>query len=156
MSKARFFEDFAIGETWTSPPTPITQEEIISFGMDYDPQPMHTDPAAAAQGAFGGLIASGFQIAAISVRVFVQAGGHGQTPVVGLGIDELRWQKPVRAGDVLTFTRELFEKRQSTSNPTQGVLRTRVTARNQMGETVMTLIGAGRIPLRPAEKVIPK
>ncbi len=153
MTNSKYFEDFQIGDTWSSPPTPISTEEIMAFGHAYDPQPMHTDPERAAKSPFGSLIASGFQIAAMSVRVFVQSGGYGKTPVVGLGVDELRWQRPVRAGDVLIFSREVFELRRSESDPNFGVVRTRVTARNQHGESVMTLVAAGRVPARPATKL---
>ena len=150
MTATRYFEDFQLGDTWSSQPTPITADEIMAFGRNYDPQPMHTDAELAAAGPFGGLIASGWLIAAISVRVFVLAGGYGTTPLVGLGIDELRWQRTVKAGDTLTFTREVVELRRSASNPGQGIVRTRVTARNQLGESVMTLLTAGRVPARPA------
>ena len=150
MTATRYFEDFQLGDTWASQPTPITADEIMAFGRNYDPQPMHTDAELAAAGPFGGLIASGWLIAAISVRVFVLAGGYGTTPLVGLGIDELRWQRTVKAGDTLTFTREVVELRRSASNPGQGIVRTRVTARNQRGESVMTLLTAGRVPARPA------
>ena len=90
MAATRYFEDFQVGEIWQSAPTPLSAEEIIAYARVNDPQPMHTDPEAAKVGPFGGLIASGFQIAALSMRVFVQAGGYGATPVVGVGIDELR------------------------------------------------------------------
>ena len=149
MTTTRYFEDFQLGDSWTSPPTPVSADEIMAFGRDYDPQPMHTDAARAAGGPFGALVASGWHIAAISVRVFVQAGGYGKTPLVGLGIDELRWQRSVKAGDTLTFTREVAELRRSASNPSHGIVRTRVTARNQLGESVMTLITTGRVPVRP-------
>jgi acyl dehydratase len=144
----RYFEDFKVGETWESAPTPVSAQEIIAFASNFDPQPMHTDAARAADGAFQGLVASGWHIAALSMKVFVQAGGYGETPVVGLGIDELRWRAPVRAGDVLTVQREVVELRRSESNPAHGVVRTRVTVRNQDGTTVMTLITAGRVPAR--------
>lgn len=144
----RYFEDFKVGETWESAPTPVSAEEIITFGSNFDPQPMHTDAAKAADGAFQGLVASGWHIAALSMKVFVQAGGYGETPVVGLGIDELRWRAPVRAGDVLTVHREVAELRRSDSNPKHGIVRTRVTVRNQDGTVVMTLVTAGRVPTR--------
>lgn len=146
----RYFDDFQLGDSWTSVAVPITSEEIVAFGLSYDPQPMHTDPQQALQSPFGGLIASGWMIAALSVRVFVQAGGYGKTPVVGLGIDELRWQRPVKAGDTLSFTREVVELRRSASNPGHGIVRTRVTARNQHDETVMSMLTAGRVPVNPA------
>ncbi|CAN5386126.1 MaoC family dehydratase [soil metagenome] len=155
MATTRTFEDFKLGDTWTSSPVTVSAQEIMDFGRNYDPQPMHTDVERANSSPFGSLIASGWHIAALSVRVFVQAGGYGDTPVVGLGIDELRWQQPVRAGDTLTFTREVVELRVSASNPGHGIVRTRVTVRNQRQESVMTLVSAGRVPTlfkKPSEE----
>ncbi len=148
MAEARYLEDFIVGEAWESEPTLVTAEEIIAYAQANDPQPMHTDPERAKAGPFGTVIASGFQIAALSMRVFIQAGGHGATPVVGMGIDELRWLKPVRPGDQLVVRRELVEVRRSESQPDRGMLRTRVTVRNQKGETVMSLYSMGRVPAR--------
>ncbi len=144
----RLFEDFQLNETWQSPPTVVTAEEIVAFGREFDPQPMHTDAAQAAQGPFKTLIASGWHVAAISWREFHRAGGYGSTPVVGLGVDELRWQRPVKAGDVVTVHREVIELRRSASAPTHGIVRTRVSVRTQDGETAMTLLTASRIPCR--------
>jgi acyl dehydratase len=150
MDDIRYLEDFEIGETWQSRPVTVSAEEIVAFGRNYDPQPMHTDASSAAHGPFGGLIASGWMIAALSVRVFVESGGYGATPVVGLGVDELRWQQPVKPGDVLTVFRVVEELRRSTSSPAFGIVRTRVTVRNQSQAAVMTLLTAGRVPSRAA------
>lgn len=144
----RRFEDFAVGETWQSAPITVTAEDIVAFGSRYDPQPMHTDAEAAARGPFGALVASGWHLAALTVRAFVDAGGYGGTPVVGLGIDELRWLKPVRAGDTITVHREIVELRRSASNPGQGIVKTRVTVKDQAGDAVMSLLTAGRVPAR--------
>lgn len=148
QASSRHFEDFVIGETWESPPVIVTAEEIVAFGRDYDPQPMHTDAAKAAQGPFGGLIASGWQVAAISWREFHRAGGYGNTPVVGLGVDELRWHRPVRAGDLLRVRREVVELRPSASNPSHGIVRTKVSVLTQTGDTAMTLLTTGRVLTR--------
>ena len=145
---ARYFEDFRLGEAWESQPTSVTADEIASFGSSFDPQPMHTDAVRAAAGPFGGLVASGWHIAAISMREFVKAGGYGATPMVGLGIDELRWRAPVRAGDTLVVRREVAELRRSSTDKMQGIVRTRVTVRNQDGTVVMSLVSAGRVPAR--------
>lgn len=147
----RYLEDFEIGETWVSPAFEMTQDDIISYARQNDPQPMHTDPQYAASGRFGTVIASGWQIAALCMRLFIEGGGYGDTPVVGLGIDELRWRKPVRPGDVLTVTREVISAEPSKSRPEFGVIRTQVTVSNQKGETVMTLVSLGQVPARPAE-----
>ena len=137
-----------MGERWTSEPTVVTEEEIIAFARANDPQPMHLDPEAARAGPFGTLIASGWQIAALSMRVFLQAGGYGKTPMVGMGLDELRWTKPVKAGDALVVEREVIETVRSKSRPGMGMIRTRVTVRNQDGDAVMSLVSLGRVPAR--------
>ena len=148
---ARYFEDFDIGETWVSRPVEMTEQDIISYARVNDPQPMHTDPEKAAAGRFGGVIASGWQIAALSMRLFIESGGYGDTPVVGMGVDELRWRKPVRPGDVLKVTREIIATERSKSRPDFGVIRTKVTVSNQKDEAVMTLIALGQVPARSAE-----
>lgn len=145
----RYLEDIVIGETWTSPSVVLSEEEIVAFGRANDPQPIHTDPEAAASNRFGGLIASGWQVAALSMRLFVESGGYGDTPIVGLGIDELRWTKPVRPGDRLHTVREVIETRRSKSKPDFGIIRTRVTVVNQDGETVLSMIANGQIRARP-------
>ena len=147
----RFLEDFEIGESWISKTVEMTEEDIIAYALQNDPQPMHTDPEQAAAGRFGTVIASGWQIAALSMRLFIEGGGYGDTPVVGLGIDELRWRRPVRPGDRLTVTREVISAERSESRPEFGVIRTRVTVSNQRGETVMTLISLGQVPAREAK-----
>lgn len=146
---SRFLEDIEIGETWVSKTIKISEEDIISYALQNDPQAMHTDSKAAAAGRFGTVIASGWQIAALSMRLFVEGGGYGDTPIVGLGIDELRWRKPVRPGDVLKTSREVISTEHSKSRPEFGVIRTKVTVLNQKDEAVMTLIALGQIPVRP-------
>ncbi len=151
----RFFEDFALGETWESPPVTVTAEEIVRYGREFDPQPMHTDPVAAAAGPFKALIASGWHVVSISWREFHRAGGYGSTPIVGLGADEVRWHRPVRADETIVVRREVIELRRSASNPSHGILRTKVTVRTHSGEPAMTLVTTGRIACRnvppPAE-----
>jgi acyl dehydratase len=148
MSQARYLEDFTIGETWESQPVTLTADDMIAYARVNDPQPMHIDPERAKTGPFGTIVASGFQIAALSMRMFIQAGGYGATPVVGMGIDELRWLKPVRPNDTLVVRRELIEATRLKSQPDRGMLRTHVTVRNQNGETVMSLYSLGRVPAR--------
>jgi len=149
MSRTRYFEDFTVGEKWISEPVTITEQEIISYALQNDPQPMHTDPVFAAKGPFGAVIASGFQIAALQMKVFLASGGYGDTPMVGLGIDELRWLKPVKGGDQLVVQREVVETKLSASRPDRGTIRTYVTVRNQDGDVVMSLYAMGRVPVRP-------
>ncbi|MGV3652339.1 MAG: MaoC family dehydratase [Devosia sp.] len=151
----RMLEDFAVGERWMSAPVTLSEADIVAFARQNDPQPMHVDKEAAAQGRFGGLIASGWQIAALSMRLFIEAGGYGETPVVGLGIDDLRWRAPVRPGDRLHVVREIVDVVRSRSRPQVGTIRTRVSVVNGEGVTVLTMISNGQVPARtivhPAE-----
>lgn len=146
----RYWDDLRLGESWTSAPFAVSAEEIVAFGRAYDPQPMHTDAEAAAQGRFGGLIASGWHVAALAMRAFVGTKPFGETPILGIGIDQLRWLKPVRPGDVLTARREVIDLVRSESKPDRGTIRTRATVFDQNGETVMTLEVLTQMPLRPA------
>lgn len=150
MMARRYFEDFAIGETWTSKSVILTEDDIVRYAREHDPQPIHTDPEKAAAGRFGTVIASGWQIAALSMRVFVEAGGYGETPMVGLGIDELRWRRPVRPGDTLRVTRKVIGTEIHKTRPEFGIVRTQVRVLNQTDETVMSLISLGQVPCRPA------
>lgn len=145
----RYWDDLRIGECWTSAPFTVSAEEIVAFGRAYDPQPMHTDPEAAAHGRFGGLIASGWHVAALAMRAFVGAKPFGDTPLLGIGVDELRWLKPVRPGDELTVRREVIELKRSESKPDRGMVRTRGTVTDGSGETVMTVEVLTQMPLRP-------
>lgn len=147
---ARYLEDFREGEIWQSGTVVLGEDEMIAYARANDPQPFHVDPEAAKNGPFGGIIASGWQIAALSMRLFIEAGGHGDSPIVGIGIDELRWKQVVRPGDTLRSTREIVEVKRSTSKPDRGTIRTRVTVFNQRDETVMTYYALGQVRARGA------
>lgn len=144
----KYLEDFREGEVWQSPAVEIGENEMIAYARANDPQAIHVDPEAAGAGPFGGIIASGWQIAALSMRLFVEAGGHGDAPIVGIGIDELRWKQVVRPGDTLRTTREIIEVRRSASKPDRGMIRTRVNVTNQRDEIVMTYVALGQVRAR--------
>jgi acyl dehydratase len=145
---AKYLEDIREGEIWQSRPIVIEEDEMVVYAKANDPQPIHVDPNAARNGPFGGIIASGWQIAALSMKLFVEAGSHGDAPIVGIGIDELRWKQVVRPGDALRTVREIVEVRRSASKPDRGVIRTRVTVLNQRDETVMTYYALGQVQAR--------
>jgi acyl dehydratase len=144
----KYLEDFREGDIWQSGSIVIGEDEMITYARVNDPQPIHVDREAARNGPFGGIIASGWQIAALSMRLFVEAGGHGDAPIVGIGIDELRWKQVVRPGDTLRTVREIVELRRSASRPDRGVIRTRVTVLNQREETVMSYYALGQVRSR--------
>src|ERR1700754_2664999 len=105
----RYLEDLQPGEKWRSEAVTIDAQEVIDFGLRFDPQPFHTDPEAALASPFGGLVASGWHLAALAMRLCVKARLFGETPIVGVGADELRWLQPVRPGDTVHVERELVE-----------------------------------------------
>ena len=144
----RYLEDVCVGDVLTGPAIEVTEADVIAFGRAYDPQPFHTDPDAARDSAFGGLIASGWHVAALVMRQLVEMRPYGATPFLGMGIDELRWLHPVRPGDRLDVRREVVAVTRSKSKPDRGLVRTTATVTNQNGVKVMTMVGLGQMPAR--------
>ena len=137
-SAERFFEDYHVGMVEEFGEIAVTAEDIVAFARRYDPQPMHSNPAAAESGPCGGLIASGWHTASMVMRLFVE---HYLSKVAMLpspGIDELRWVRPVRPGDTLRVRVTVVEARRSRSKPDRGLVRSLVEVLNQNGEIVMS------------------
>lgn len=146
----RYLEDLVIGERVVSSPVTITEEEILHFARSFDPQPMHLDREAAARGPLKGLSASGWQTVAIVMRLTVEANPFGG-PVLGLGVDELRWPNPVRPGDTITAEIEIVAITPSRSKPTHGVVRVHTTARNQASGIVLSMFPNLWVPRRGSQ-----
>jgi acyl dehydratase len=145
-----WWEDFKVGERSEMGRHTFGAEEIVAFARQFDPQPFHTDPEAARASAFGGLIASGWHTCAVGMRLMVDQ-YIGRTVSLGSpGIEDIRWLKPVRAGDTLTYSRIVTESRASTSRKGVGLVKHRWEAVNQAGETVLTMEGWGMYGRRPA------
>jgi len=104
------FEDISVGETDSFGSYEVTAEEIVAFAEQYDPQPFHTDPDAAAETPFGGLVASGWHTAAMTMRLLVDGPLSELATRGALGVDELRWRSPVRPGQTLTVETEVVAK----------------------------------------------
>jgi acyl dehydratase len=143
-----WFEDLALGARFRSEDKLVTREEIKRFAWEFDPQPYHLDEAAADQSAFRGLAASGWHTAAIAMRLTVEVRPFGPHPLLGLGVDELRWLAPVRPDDVLHLEGEVTELAPSRTKP-QGTVRIKWTAFNQRGEPVYTFTPIAIVPRRP-------
>jgi acyl dehydratase len=135
----RYFEDYIVGETYQFGAAAVDEAEVLEFARRYDPQPIHTDPQAAADGPFGGLIASGWHTTALMMRMIVDHYLSRVASIVSPGIDELRWLRPVRPGDTLSLRATVVEAQRSRSRPDRGVVRTFVEVLNQHGEVVMSL-----------------
>src|SRR3972149_1334067 len=133
-----YFEDFKPGDKFTSPTFILSEQELIDFARKYDPQPYHTDPEAAAASHFGGLVAAGAQTAALVWTLVVGSGVFRACALAGLGLDGLRWLKPVRAGDALPCRFEMIETRVSSSKPGRGITVIRCDLFNQRDEIVLT------------------
>ena len=126
----------------------VTEEEIIAFARQYDPQEMHTDPALAAQGPFGGIIASGWHTIGMMMRLMVER----FLPENGLaapGIDELRWVRPVRPGDTLRVRATILEARRSRSKPDRGMIHVLIEVSNQQDELVLSMKPMNLVRCRP-------
>ncbi|MGC2415767.1 MAG: MaoC family dehydratase [Stellaceae bacterium] len=145
----RYFEDYTPGAVFTSGAITVSETEIIDFARRYDPQPMHTDPEAAASGRFGGLIASGWHTASLMMQLFATHFLSPASSVASPGIDELRWLQPVRPGDRLSLRVSVLEARRSRSRPDEGVVRSFIEVLNQEGAVVMSLKPISLIACRP-------
>ena len=133
-----WFEDFALGMKFKSGSIKVTEEDIKRFAAQFDPQPMHLDDTAARETLFKGLAASGWHTAAMAMSLTVQIRPFGPHPLIGLGVDNLRWMMPVRAGDELHVEGEVISLTPSKTKP-QGVVLIKWTAFNQKREAVYTL-----------------
>jgi acyl dehydratase len=144
-----FFEDFEVGNTIEVGKRTVTEEEIIDFATQFDPQPFHIDKDAASKSIYGGVIASGWHTCSMIMRMMVDGFLNKAASMGSPGVDEIRWIKPVRPGDTLTVTTTAIEKRPSGSKPDRGVVVTKWEAKNQHGEVVATVKGMGMFARRP-------
>ncbi len=145
-----FWEDFKIGEVHLMGSHTFTAEEIISFAKQFDPQPIHVDPQAAKDSFFGGLIASGWHTCAVGMRFAVDTYINAGVSLGSPGLDNIRWLKPVRPGDRITYRRITLATRPSNSLPGVGLMQGRIEAVNQNGEIVMSNEGWGMFGRRPS------
>ena len=143
-----YFEDFAVGQVYGSPRRPIEAERIKSFAREFDPQPFHLDEATARDTFFGGLAASGWHTAALTMRLLVDSPLKPAGGLIGAGCDELRWPRPVRPGDALRLESEVLEVRPSRSRPDVGLVKVRTTTLNQKDEPVQVMISNLVVPRR--------
>ena len=147
----RYFEDYVPGLVVDCGAFSLDEGEIIAFAKEYDPQPFHIDPVAAEDGPFGGLIASGWQTTSKLMRLLVE---HFVSPESGLGavgVDEIRWPRPVRPGDTLHARATVLEARRSNSKPDRGIVRSLAELINQDGDLAMKVTAINFVLLRDPE-----
>jgi acyl dehydratase len=145
-----YFEDLRVGHRYTSGRYSVSEAQILAFAREFDPQPLHLDPVAARESTLGGLSASGWHTAAITMRLTADGPLQLAGGTVGLGA-ELRWHKPTRPGDVLHLESEIVELRLSRSNPDRGVVRVRMETRTEAGVLLQTLVATLLVPTRPTQ-----
>ena len=156
----KYFEDIRIGDKSELGRHTFTAEDIRSFAERYDPQPFHLDEEAAARSHFGGLVASGWHTGSVCIRLIIQKrlreeeamrargepiGRTGPSP----GFRDLRWPKPVYAGDTITYRAEVVETRAVQSRPEKGLVFTLNTGSNQAGELVFSFVSSVFVDRRP-------
>lgn len=131
------FADFFAGQVIEAGPHTVTEDELVGFARQWDPQWFHTDAQAAAEGVFGGLIASGWHTCAIAMRLVVQAALEGSESFASPGLQYVRWPHPVRPGDALRLRAEVIEVLRDPAKPRLGTVRWRWQLFNQHGTEVL-------------------
>ena len=135
----RYIEDFVAGERHVSPTFEFTEKEIVEFARKYDPQYYHLDREAARDSPFGGLVAAGCQTISLAWKLANETGLFDGLELAGIGLDEIRWVKPVYAGDVVRAEFFLLESRPSRSQPGRAIAKFGYEMKNQRDEIVLTL-----------------
>ncbi len=154
-----FFEDMTVGLRRELGTFTFTAENIKTFAREFDPQPFHLDETAARNSIFGGLAASGWHVASVCMKLLVaaseraslEAEARGEEAGIGgpsPGFRDLRWLKPVLAGDTLSYSSEVLSARTTASRPGWGIVHSRNVAVNQRGEEVYSFLGTVFLPQR--------
>lgn len=146
-----YLDDLQPGQTFALGRRSIAREEILEFASAWDPQPFHLDEEAARASIYGRLIASGWHTACIFMRLFADGLLNRSAAIGSPGLDELRWLKPVGAGDTLEAAAEILEVRPSRSRPDRGAARIRCVLSNQQGIEVLTMIAIVMFLRRPQD-----
>lgn len=145
-----YFEDLQVGQRFTGDRTcTVDAEQIKAFAAEFDPQPFHLDAAAGRSTVFGGLVASGWHTAALTMRLILEGGPPLAGGSLGLGA-ELDWLKPVRPGDTLSVRGEVLATVASRSRPDRGRVTMRTETCNQHGDVVQVCVSKLLVPRRPA------
>lgn len=148
-----YFEDIAIGDGFDFGPLTVSREETVAFAAEFDPQPFHLSDEAAAQTHFGTLSASGWHTTALFMKMFVaemqRQPGRQAASLGAMGVDELRWLRPLRPGDTLHGRSEVIDKKASQSRPEMGIVRSKVTIFNQDDKPILTMIPIAMWRTRP-------
>jgi acyl dehydratase len=146
---ARYLEDLKPGDAFESRRHTITEEAIVAFAREFDPQPFHTDPEVAKTSFFGKLIGSGWHTAALTMKMLTEAEMDLAGGVIGAGMEELRWPTPLLPGDTIHVRVEILASRASKSRPEIGIVRARIRTLREDGSAVQEMTGNLIVPARP-------
>ena len=152
MAFKYYWEDFKVGERMVLGTKTFTEEEIVRFAKEFDPQPFHVDKAKAQESFFGGIIASGWHTCSIAMRMMCDAYLNESASIGSPGVENIRWLKPVRPGDTLRAERVVLESRASSSKPDIGIVKSRWEMFNQHNEMVMSMDGISMFKRRTPGK----
>ena len=150
QAASRYFDDFTVGEKFTSPGLTITEAAIVDFAVQWDPQPFHIDAEFAKGWAYGGLIASGLHTMCASLRLWLSLGVFQHCNMGSPGLEQTRFVRPVRPGDTIHVVVEIVELKASESKPDRGVCRIRQITYNQRDEPVVSMETVVFLKRRPA------
>jgi acyl dehydratase len=148
MQEIRYLDDLSVGMRFQSGPVTIDEAEGIEFARTFDPQPHHIDVTTAPFSPFNGPSISGWHTAALAMRMLWEMRPFGEYPIIGRGVDELRWHAPVRPGDTLLFHGEIVDVIPSRTKPDRGTIRFRLAATNQHGDEVYSVLCLMALPRR--------
>ncbi len=151
----RHFEDLEVGETVALGSTTVTREMIFAFAREFDPLPFHLDEEAAKKSLLGGLASSGWQTAALTLKLLGDSFLNGIAADGGLGFSDLKWLKPVMVGDTIVATARIAALRRSTRHPERGIMTLALSVENQKGEPVMTMSLANLVEARDPAPDLP-
>src|SRR5437868_3285976 len=149
----RYLDDLQVGERFTSAEQALDEAQIKAFAQQFDPQPFHLDDEAARATLFGGLAASGWHTAALTMRLLVGGGMPLAGGIIGAG-GEISWPKPTRPGDVLHVESEVLSITPSRSRPDRGMIEVRSETRNQHGDVVQLLVSKLVVPRRVVKPAV--
>jgi acyl dehydratase len=144
-----YFEDYVPGRVFALAPIRVSEQEIIDFAHEYDPQPFHLDPLSDESLALGGLIASGWQTCLLAMRSFVTGYISPESNLPSPGIDELRWHAPLRPDEEIAVRATVLDARMSRSKPDRGVVRSRLEAINAEGTVILSMVPTNIIRCAP-------
>ena len=145
-----YFEDLTPGRRFITESYHLSQDELIAFAQQFDPQYFHTDPEAASRSVFAGLAASGWHTSCLTMKLVARSElRHIANGLIGMQVDKMRWPAPTRPGDTLTAEIEVLERRRSDSQPGFGVVKLGWVTRNQHKEIAVQMETSIWVQVRP-------